>query len=322
MFVIIGTTTADLYIPIQGPAVRPSAEGFRSSNVVFTDAPPRLLMGGNGANSAYVLGALGVPTALCSAVGEDTFGHTLSAWLQARGVYLDGLARSDTHATSSSVILSSDVTSQVVFHHLGASARIRPEEIPEQVLAEAPLLLATSYSLVPGLRRGGFAKVLGRTDEAGGITALDIGPAIGDPVTLDEVEPLLPHTQYLLGNTHEVCALTGAEHWETAAEELLDAGARNLIIKRGRDGASLRGLDGGADVPGFDVAANIAVGAGDAFNAGFLCGAQQGQTLQQAIRFGNAVAALVVSGENGVLDAPTREQVETFLAVRSQSVRT
>ncbi len=320
MFVIIGTTTADVFVPSKSPSGQRIDEGFRSSNVVFTEAPPRLSMGGNGGNSAYVSAALGMRTALFSAVGNDTFGKTLMAWLEARGVYLDGVTRSDTHATSTSTIFSSDAARQVVFHHLGASALIRPEDVPEKLLAEARVLLATSYSLVPGLRSGGFVKALRRTEDAGGITALDIGPAIGKPVTLDEVLSLLPHTHYLLSNTHEICTLTGTEHWEDAAEGLLIAGAQNLIIKRGKDGASLRATDAGADVPGFDVAVNISVGAGDAFNAGFLCGVQQGQTPEQAIRFGNAVAAIVVSGEKGILGAPTWDQVETFLTVQGCSV--
>ncbi|MDH3457508.1 MAG: hypothetical protein OER90_11785 [Gemmatimonadota bacterium] len=48
-----------------------------------------------------------------------------------------------------------------------------------------------------------------------------------------------------------------------------------------------------------------------------LYGAQQQWPAVQAIRFGNAVAALVVTGERGVLDAPMLEQVETFLGENS-----
>jgi sugar/nucleoside kinase (ribokinase family) len=125
---------------------------------------------------------------------------------------------------------------------------------------------------------------------------------------------LLPNTHHLLGNTHEIGSLAAIDDWEAAANRLLDAGARNLIIKRGREGASMRGHGTAVDVPGFDVAATISVGAGDAFDAGFLCGVDRGLPLEQAMRLGNAVAALVVSGNRGVLDAPTWERAETFLA--------
>lgn len=314
MFVVIGTTTADILVRGERPPSQSSADGFRSGNVVFTDRPPRLLLGGNGGISAYVLAGLGVPTVLCSVVGQDPFGHTLSAWLETRGVNLEGVLRSDAHATSTSVILFADATSQVVYHHVGAAARLGLGDIPRNLPAEAGVLLASSYPLMSGMRGGGFAAVLAETDAAGGITALDIGPAIGAPVTVEEIVPLLPNTHYLLGNGHEIGKLAGADDWESAASRLLDAGVRNLIVKRGRDGASMRGQGTAIDVPGFDVAANVAVGAGDAFNAGFLCAVDRGLPLDQALRLGNAVAALVVSGERGALDAPSWDEVETFLA--------
>jgi ribokinase len=313
MFVIIGTTTADLLILSPQPLANRGDEGFRSSNLVFTDTPLRFVMGGNGGNSAYVLAGLGVPTALCSSVGRDVWGNTLAAWLETRGVNLDGLTHSDMHATSTSVVLMTDATNQVVFHHLGASAHIHPKDMPYDLIAEAEVLLATSFSLIPEMRAGGFARALARTHRTGGITALDIGPAIGDPVTLDELIPLLPVTHYLIANSHEITRLTGTEDWETAAAQLLDAGALNLVLKRGVEGASMRGASANVDIPGFSVNANVSVGAGDAFNVGFLYGVQQGWPAGQSIRFGNAIAALLVTGEQGVMGSPTLAQVESFL---------
>ena len=318
MFVIIGSTTADLLVLSQESVSNLGGEGFQTSNVVFTDTPLRFLMGGNGGNSAYVLAGLGVPTTLCSSVGQDPLGNALVDWLEARNVNLDGLPRSDRHATSTSVILTTDAANQVVFHHPGANAHIRPDDMPDSLIAEADVLLATSFSLIPSMRAGGFARALARTHQAGGITALDIGPAIGDPVTLDEIIPLLPVTHYLIANSHEITCLTGTEDWETAVAQLLDAGARNLVIKQGEEGASLRGGGADVDVPGFEVKANVSVGAGDAFNVGFLYGVQQKLPAEQAVRFGNAVAALVISGEQGTTDSPTLAQVERFLAANAR----
>ena len=67
------------------------------------------------------------------------------------------------------------------------------------------------------------------------------------------------------------------------------------------------------DVPAFAVKANISIGAGDAFNAGFLYGVRQGWPPEQALRFGNAVAALTVASDRGVLGSPSLADVEAFL---------
>ncbi len=314
MFVVIGTTTADLLVQCASPSVEIRADGFRSSNVAFTEMPPRLLLGGNGGISAYVLAGLGVPTALVSAVGEDLFGRTLLAWLQERGVDVEGVIRSEAHATSTSVILSSDAASQVVFHHLGASAALRTVGGHDRLLAGADVLLASSYPLIPTMRNGGLAEAFAGVKASGGTTALDIGPAIGDRVTLTELAPLLPLTHYLLGNAHEVCQVARTDDWEAAATDLLTAGVRCVVVKRGREGASLPRRALGVDAPGFAVEANISVGAGDAFDGGFLWGVRRGLDAAQALRVGNAVAALVVSSERGVLDAPTSDRVDAFLA--------
>jgi sugar/nucleoside kinase (ribokinase family) len=70
-------------------------------------------------------------------------------------------------------------------------------------------------------------------------------------------------------------------------------------------------------VTAFPVVTNISVGAGDSFNAGFLYGLWQNRTLEEALCFGSAVAALVVSGQQGVLSAPTVAEVDELVRVSS-----
>ena len=313
MFVIVGSVTADLLVFSDAPLSHIGDNGFRADNLIFTDRPLSVLMGGNGGNSAYVLAGLGAQTTVCGAVGRDPLGETLVKWFIDRGVSLAGLHRSSTHATSTSTIIAAGADSQVVFHHLGATRQVTFEQMPANLFATAEALLCTSYPIMSGLRPDGFAKMLAITHKNGGITALDIGPAIGQLVTPAELIPMFPHLDYLIANTHELANLTGYPKCETAVQSLLTAGARNVVIKRGKTGASLRGQAGCADVPAFPVTANISVGAGDAFNVGFLYGLRQKLSPPETLRFANAVAALVVSNNQGVLGSPTLDQVEAFL---------
>lgn len=313
MFVIIGSVTADLLVQSDTPLASLGGDGFRRSNLVFTDAPVTISMGGNGGNSAYVLAGLGEPTALCGAVGQDMLGEMLVNCLTSRQVNLTGLTRSQSCATSASTIIMTDAANQVVFHHLGATAEAQYEAIPETLLETADVLLATSFPLMLKLRSNGFAQALARAKKAGGITALDIGPAIGEPVTLTELAPLLPTVAYLLSNTHELMSLTDTTDWQDTAARVLAAGANCLIIKQGEEGAAAWTKTERIQVSGFDVQAQVSVGAGDSFNGGLLWALQHKRPLADALRFGNAVAALVVSSQRGVLDSPTLAQVEAFL---------
>lgn len=318
MFVIIGSVTADLLVQSDTPLADLGGDGFRSSNLVFTDAPLTVSMGGNGGNSAFVLAGLGAPTALCGAVGQDLLGDTLAGWLTERGVDISGLARSPQQATSTSTIVMTDTENQAVFHHLGSTASARFEAMPPGLFADAQALLLSSYPILAGMRPEGSAQALARVQAAGGITALDVGPAIGPPVTLAELAPLLPAVDYLLANVHELCALVpeaadGMAGVPDAAARLLAAGARHVLVKRGAQGATAFSADGQMQAPGFPVAANVSVGAGDSFNVGLLYGLGQGWPLPRALRFANGLAALVVASPRGVLDAPSLAQVEQFL---------
>ena len=114
--------------------------------------------------------------------------------------------------------------------------------MPDALFENAEALLVTSFPIMPKLRAGGFARALARVHRAGGITALDVGPAIGEPVTLAELTPLLPTVDYLIANTHELTSLTGVDDWPDAVELVLAAGAREVVIKQGAEGSSIWSL--------------------------------------------------------------------------------
>jgi ribokinase len=315
MFVVIGTATVDLLITglEQMPAF--GTDEFTVDNLAFCEQPLRLVIGGNGANSAYVLAKLGAPTALCSAVGQDVLGELMFSWLQEAGVDTRCLNRSSRAATSTTTVIMDGANNRVSFHHPGAYRTFSPTDLAADLLAGAQALLITSYPLFPAWRPQGFARTLVMARQAGAITALDAGPAIGEPATLGELAPLLPDVDYLICNQHELAVLAGNNDLEPAMAQVLEAGARCMVVKQGQQGALVwRALDAAPlAVPGFQVDAHFTVGAGDSFNAGLLLGLQQGGDLVQAVRFANAVAALVVSTAQGVLGCPSRAQVESLL---------
>lgn len=134
--------------------------------------------------------------------------------------------------------------------------------------------------------------------------------------TMDELRTFLPVTDYLIGNAYELRSCLDAKDVEEACELLLEAGARCVIVKEGAWGSKLFTEQERVEVPAFTVATDFTVGAGDSFNAGFLVAVEQEMEPRQALRFANAVAALVVEAKNGVLGAPTLDQVTELLRSR------
>lgn len=312
MFVVIGTTTLDLIV--RGlPFETELGDGFQAGNLVFTEEPVQLLLGGNGGNSAYVLGKLGATVALCSAIGQDEAGKWLAHKLAAQTVGLSGLMWCPELATSSSTIIFRDAERQAVMHHSGASTAMQVTPEQRQLYAQADVLLVGSFSLFPQMRAAGFAEALRLVHDRGGLTAVDIGPAIGEPVKTAEILPLLPFIDYLIANAHELRVCTGTADWETGAARLLERGCRQVVIKQGVNGSALRSIGYNIDIPAHPAATNIPVGAGDSFNAGFVYALQQGWDVEAALRFGSALAALVIGGKNGVLGAPSPAEVAAYL---------
>lgn len=315
MFTVVGTTTLDVLVT--APEDIPGQEGdeFTTENLMFCGEPLRLLPGGNGANSAYVLASLGAPTVLCSAVGNDVPGRLLQNWLEEAGVNLSDVVEHPEKATSSTTVISDEHNNRQAFHHHGSSGTFGPENLSRRPASRDDVLLLTGYPLLVRWRSRDTIPLLEDARSADVVTALDIGPAIGKPVMLDELRPLLPHLDYLLCNAHEAFVCTESNTIENSSRKLRRAGARTVIIKRGPEGAAYL-ADGASslkNVDGFSVDAQQTVGAGDSFNAGFLYARQHGYSLREGILFAHAVAALVVASGRGVLGCPTRGQIQELL---------
>jgi sugar/nucleoside kinase (ribokinase family)/GNAT superfamily N-acetyltransferase len=319
MFLVIGTTTLDLFNG--GIAQMPTVRGdeFTTDSLVFCQEPLQMLLGGNAGIAAYALARLGAPVAIGSAIGGDPSGDLLQSWLQAAGVETSGLLRHPTAATSTTTVVSDQSRNRLAFHHAGSSHHYAPGDLPDALLARTKVVLLSAFTLLNQWRLDGFTDLLVKAKKQGVITALDIGPAIGQPVKLDEIADLLQYVDYFICNEHELSVCCEVD--ETAGGsnlgmvQVLTHGAGCVVIKRGAEGALVQ-IKGGATVhvPGFAVNARMTVGAGDSFNAGFLYAVQQGKPPTVAARFANAVAALVVTSAQGAQGAPTLSQVEALMA--------
>ena len=103
---------------------------------------------------------------------------------------------------------------------------------------------------------------------------------------------------------------------DQAAQHLLDAGVRNVILKLGSRGFYIAGQDvEPTSVPSFQVKAIDTTAAGDAFNGGFAFAlAERGLAPLAAARFANAVGAVSVTKVGAQDSMPHLREVEELLA--------
>lgn len=321
MFIVIGTATVDLFVANLVEMPRTEGDEFTVDSLVFHSEPLRTSLGGNGANSAYALASLGAEVALVGGLGEDHLGDWMAGQLADTGVEMGGVRRYPGQGTATTLILSDVHQNRLAFHHEGANRCVDDSSIEKSLVRRSDMLLLTSYSIMPGLRPQGAVDLFRGARQSDTSTALDIGPAIGEPARLEELRPLLAHTDYFICNEHELAVCTGGAELAAGMAAILEGGAGCVVIKRGEAGAVVLERNGSSAgttgeptfVPGYSVEVQTTVGAGDSFNAGFLLAIHEGTPAAQAARFGNAVAATVVSTPDRPLAALSREAVNRLI---------
>src|SRR5262249_30295958 len=99
---------------------------------------------------------------------------------------------------------------------------------------------------------------------------------------------------------------------EAIAQALLDGGARTVVLKMGESGCYVRTADAAFTVPAYRVDAVDALGAGDAFAAGFLAGLARGWDLEETARFACAVGAMCVTALGATTGVGSMEETLSF----------
>jgi len=119
--------------------------------------------------------------------------------------------------------------------------------------------------------------------------------------------PFFRVADVVLAGADEAVALTQATSWRAAAEQLHQICGAVVVVKDGARGASAFDGTSWHSAPAVEVRAVDPVGAGDAFNAGFLAFWLQSRDLQQALANGARSGAMSVGARGdttGIPDTP------------------
>ena len=108
--------------------------------------------------------------------------------------------------------------------------------------------------------------------------------------------------------------LTGRREPEAIADFYLSAGAKEVVVKLGRDGAKAWDGHGTATSIPYLVKPVDTVGAGDGFAAGYLDATLGGLDLQGRVDHAAAVGAIVTTRRGDLAAMPTRAELEHFLS--------
>lgn len=182
--------------------------------------------------------------------------------------------------------------------YLGISAELAPEDVSEEVAAEAEILFLEGYLFDKDKGKEAFLKAARSCRAAGG----KVGIAISDPFCVERHREdflrLIEHEMdYVIGNEAEIRSLYGNDNLE-ADLKAVGAICPLVVCTRSGDGVSVLRDGTRTDVPVEKIVPVDATGAGDQFAAGFLYGLATGRDMATAGRMGT-VAAREVIGHMG-----------------------
>jgi sugar/nucleoside kinase (ribokinase family) len=270
-------------------------------------------LGGNGANSAYTLGKLGVPVRLVGMVGEDAFGEFVLAKLRSAGVDTSGVRRSAV-STSTTVVLVNGSGERRFLHRLGSSGEmfLDPDEFEREIEPGVAHYHLAAPFIMPRMRAVN-AELLRRAKARGLATSLDT-QWDWKGRWMEDLAPCLPHVDILFVNEDEARMLTGTTEPESVAGKLRQHGARTIVMKQGCKGCQVFTPDEEFSVPGFPVPVVDTTGAGDCFAGAYIAALWRGRTHRQAARMANATGALVVRTLGAVDGVLGWDETESWMA--------
>jgi len=269
--------------------------------------------GGCAANAAVALARLGVSTAVLGKVGADDLGdYVVGALLQA-GLDTRGLLRDPGAATSASLVAVHSDAERSFLHVPGANAVYGPDDVRWDVVGAARLLHVAGLQLLPAFEGDPLARMLAEARRRGLATVLD---TVMNPRSRgwDGLAPALPYLDWIVPSHEEARELTGEAEERGMVARLRRAGAKNVALKRGERGCLVAPAGGDPfHVPAFPVRAVDALGAGDAWAAGFLAGLLHDWPLPKTVRFANAVGACCVEALGATTGVKSLDETLTML---------
>lgn len=259
--------------------------------------------GGDAANVALNLAAMGVDVSLYSKLGNDLFGRHLIGVYQNHGVVTQTLAVSKKHPTAVAIALVQHDGQRVFLYQGGAVDALTMDDVNIADVLSKDILHTSGFYLLPGLENSGLTELFFTAKSQGKITSLDVGwNSDGD--WLNKIEALLPSLTYFLPTLNEAQQIAKLQEIEACAEFFIEKGVGAVVIKGGSKGAYVNNGKNGYWVESERVSRVIdTTGAGDGFVSGFLAAIARGYQIDDAVKVANRSGAAVVQqyGSSGAI---------------------
>jgi len=278
----------------------------------------RLGFGGAESNVAIGVSRLGGRAAWVGRLGGDAVGELIMRELRAEGV--DAHVAIDVAPTALMLKerLASQRTRVTYYRRQMAGSRLRPSDIPRDVIRDARILHVTGITAALGAEAGAAVHhAIDLAREAGAVVSFDVNHRASlwndSAVAAQEYRRLAARADIVFAGEDEAELVTGEANLDDQITSLRRLGAHHVVIKRGERGAVAVDEDGGRiDLAAIPVAVVDTVGAGDAFVAGWLTELGRGADARRRLETAVACGGFACTVDGDWEAAPTLSRLRGF----------
>lgn len=283
-------------------------ERFPEAGESIIGSTLELFPGGKGANQCVAVARLGGDVEMIGMLGKDENGEKFRDIFHAEGIPIDH-------------VFSCEQPTAVAQIQINAEGQNRICVIPSANYAFGfaeldeidPVLRNTELVILQLEMRLDVTEELIRRVHGYGVKIL-LNPAPAVKLSTE----ILGMVDYITPNETELSILTGLptetdDEVIAAANRLIEIGTKTVVATLGSRGALIADKNGAKIISGYKVRAVDTVAAGDSFNGAFAVAVTEGKSLEEAVRFANAMGALTVQKEGAIPSLHTRAKVEAFL---------
>ncbi len=277
-----------------------SLEDFPRMNTSADIVSKSKSLGGTAANVAVTASALGVPTALCTFIGDD-FPKEYREFMGSKGLILDELIELKGQQSSTAYVVNDSKLDQKVLFYQGPPGHASEFgiELTENALKSKFVHFCTGdpkYHL----------DMMKKVRNGDNLIAFDPAQEIHRLWNDEMMKIALERSDLMFCNRFEAESMLKYLHVDSFSELNFPF----VLCTKGSDGSELY-LDGRKiDIPVIKADKVVdATGAGDSFRAGFYAGQYRGLSIEESIITGAATASFIVEKVGALTNIPTWDQV-------------
>lgn len=265
---------------------------------------------------------LGHSTGIISGVGNDDFGKNILDRMHAVGVDTRRVLVSDQASTGAAfVTYFADGERKFIFHINNTPAVMAKAPDTMDGLEDCKFFHIMGCSLMASIPFGQeILKTMHLLRGVGAKVSFDPNvrlEMLRDPKAMDVVQEVYRNCSIFMPGRSEIRMITGEDDLDKAIQKAFsdNPNLELIVLKSGSEGSKIYTREGLAETMGvYKVTQLDATGAGDSYDAAFICGLAEGKSLKDAARMGAAAGALNAAAFGPMEGDISRETVGKMIA--------